>query len=164
MWKTKIFLKPWGERRGGKNNTVKIKAERWVVVEEGARKGCVCVRSVVSNSLQPHGLQPTSILCPWNSPGKNTGVGCYFLLQGIFLTQGSNSSLLHCRQVLYQLSLQESPSDEEELKQMLAVEQDLIAWMRIQRETMGAMGNPIKYQHTEMHWGTSEYMLFIPPW
>ena len=53
--------------------------------------------------------------------------GCYFLLQGIFLTQGSNLSLLHCRQVLYQLSLQESPSDEEELQQMLAVEQDLIA-------------------------------------
>ena len=64
------------------------------MVEEGARKGCVCVRSVVSNSLQPHGLQPTSILCPRNSPGKNTGVGCYFLLQGIFLTQGSNPQLL----------------------------------------------------------------------
>ena len=29
-------------------------------------------------------------LCPWNSPGKNTGVGCHFLLQGIFLSQGSN--------------------------------------------------------------------------
>ena len=35
------------------------------------------------------------LLCPWNSPGKNTGVGCHFLLQGIFLTQGSNLSLLH---------------------------------------------------------------------
>ena len=34
-------------------------------------------------------------LCPWDSPGKNTGVGCHFLLQGIFLTQGSNPSLLH---------------------------------------------------------------------
>ena len=54
---------------------------------------CVCVGSVVSNSLQRHGLQPTSTLCPWNSPGKNTGVGCYFLLQGIFLTQGSNPQL-----------------------------------------------------------------------
>ena len=33
--------------------------------------------------------------CPWNFPGKNTGLGCHFLLQGIFLTQGSNPSLLH---------------------------------------------------------------------
>ena len=35
------------------------------------------------------------ILCPWNIPGKNPGSGCHFLLQGIFLTQGSNPSLLH---------------------------------------------------------------------
>ena len=48
--------------------------------------------SVVSDSLQVHGLQPAKLLCPWNSPGKNTGVGCYFLLQG---TQGSNLGLLH---------------------------------------------------------------------
>ena len=46
-------------------------------------------RSVVSNSLQPHGLYPARLLCPCNSPGQNTGVGCYFLLQGIFLIQGS---------------------------------------------------------------------------
>ena len=38
--------------------------------------------------------------CPWDSPGKNTGVGCHFLLQGIFPTQGSNPGLLHCRQML----------------------------------------------------------------
>ena len=37
-------------------------------------------------------------------PGKSTRVGCYFLLQGIFLTQGSNPGLLHCRQILYCLS------------------------------------------------------------
>ena len=43
-------------------------------------------------------------LCPWDSPGKNTGVGCCFLLQGIFPTQESNLGLLHCRQILYQLS------------------------------------------------------------
>ena len=35
-----------------------------------------------SDSLQPHRLQPTKLLCPWDSPGKNTGVGCHFLLQG----------------------------------------------------------------------------------
>ena len=42
-------------------------------------------------------------------PSKNTGVGCYFLLQGIFLTQGSNPGLLHCRQTLYHLSHQGRP-------------------------------------------------------
>ena len=45
-------------------------------------------------TLWPHGLQPTRLLCPWDFPGKNTGVGCHFLLQGIFPTQGSNSHLL----------------------------------------------------------------------
>ena len=65
-------------------------------------------RSDVSNSLWPDGLQPTRLLCPWNSPGKNTGVGCHFLLHGIFLTQGSNQGLLHCRQILYRLSPREA--------------------------------------------------------
>ena len=44
--------------------------------------------------FRPHGLQPTGLLCPWDSPGKNTGVGGHSLLHGIFLTQGSNLSLL----------------------------------------------------------------------
>ena len=44
------------------------------------------------------------LLCVWDSPGKNTGVGCHALLQGIFLIQKSN--LLHCRQILYCLSYQ----------------------------------------------------------
>ena len=62
--------------------------------------------SEVSESLQPHGLQPAGLLCPWDSPGKNTGVGCHFLHQGIFLTQGSNPGLLHTRQTLYHMSFQ----------------------------------------------------------
>ena len=65
--------------------------------------------SVMSNSLQPYGLQPTRLLCPWDSPGKNTGVSCHSLLQGIFLTEGSNPGLLHCRQILYNLSHQGRP-------------------------------------------------------
>ena len=48
------------------------------------------------------------LLCPWDSPGKNTGMGCHFLLQGIFPTQESNPGLLHCRQTLYPLSHQGS--------------------------------------------------------
>ena len=43
---------------------------------------------------------PTSLLCPWDSPGKNAGVGCHAFLQGIFPTQGLNPSLLPCRQIL----------------------------------------------------------------
>ena len=46
----------------------------------------------------------------WDSPGKSTGVGCQGLLQGIFLTQGSNLGLLHRKQILYHLSQQGSPS------------------------------------------------------
>ena len=46
---------------------------------------------------------------PWNSPGKNTEVGCQSLPQGIFLTQGSNLGLLHCRQILYHLSHKRNP-------------------------------------------------------
>ena len=55
--------------------------------------------SVVSDSLQPHGLYR-----PWNSPGQNTGVGSLSPLQGIFPTQGSNPGLPHCRWILYQPS------------------------------------------------------------
>ena len=49
----------------------------------------VC-HSVASDSVRPHGLWPPRLLCPLDSPGKNTGVGHHFLLQGIFPTQGSN--------------------------------------------------------------------------
>ena len=47
---------------------------------------------------------PARLLYPWDFPGKITGVGCHFLLQGIFPTQGLNLGLLHCRQTLYRLS------------------------------------------------------------
>ena len=63
-----------------------------------------------ASGLQPHALQPSRLLCPWNSPGKNTGVSCPSLLQGIFLTQGLNPGLLHGRQILYCLSYQGGPS------------------------------------------------------
>ena len=68
-----------------------------------ARRACTCCPRgiVVVQELSHvqlfviHRLQPTRLLCPWNFPGKNTGVGCHFLLWGIFLTQGSNLCLLH---------------------------------------------------------------------
>ena len=55
----------------------------------------ICAQSIQSClTLQPHGLQPHGLFCPWASPGKNTGVGCHALFQGIFTTQGSNLHLL----------------------------------------------------------------------
>ena len=48
----------------------------------------------MSNSLQPYGLWSSRLLCPWDSPDKNTGVSCYTLLQGIFPTQELKQHLL----------------------------------------------------------------------
>ena len=65
--------------------------------------------SVVFDSLW---LEPARLLCPWNSPGKNSGVHSHSILQGIFPTQWSNPGLLyllHCMQILYHLSHQKSP-------------------------------------------------------
>ena len=63
---------------------------------------------VMSNSFWPHGLFPTRLLSPWDSPGKNTGVDSHSLFWGTFPTQGLNLGLLHCRQILYCLSQQGS--------------------------------------------------------
>ena len=56
---------------------------------------CILSCSVMSSVLQPNGLQPAKLSCQWNFPGKKTGVGFHFLLQGIFSPQGSNAHLLH---------------------------------------------------------------------
>ena len=73
---------------------------------------CVhCVRGLVAQScptLRPHGLQPVRLVCPWNSPGKNTGVDCHSFLQRTFPTQGLNPGLLHYRKILYHLSYREA--------------------------------------------------------
>ena len=71
------------------------RAERerqWVgyLISITQQNACALSRLVMSNSLQLHGKHS-----PWDSPGKNTGIGCHFLPQGIFLTQGSNPNLLH---------------------------------------------------------------------
>ena len=81
---------------------------------------CVCVHTRVrvrlvtmSDSLRTFGLLSARLLYPWDFPGNHAGVGCHALLQGIFLTQGSNSRLLcllHCRGILYLLSHWGSPT------------------------------------------------------
>ena len=67
----------------------------WPAHAESAQ-ACMHAKSprTVSDYLQPYGPQPARLLCLWNSPGKNTRVGCLALLQGIFPTQGSKTSLL----------------------------------------------------------------------
>ena len=54
----------------------------------------------MSDSVQPYGLQPARLPSPWDSLDKSARVGCHALRQGIFLTQGLNLGLLHCRQIL----------------------------------------------------------------
>ena len=81
------------------NSTMNLKAQ-WLPSES-------CL--VVSDSLQTSGLYPARLLCPRNSPDKNTGVDSRSLLQGIFPTQGSNPGLPHCRWTLYCLNHQGNP-------------------------------------------------------
>ena len=82
---------------------------RWATKEAQIKQNLPCWAvlgcSVVSDSLRPHGLYS-----PWDSPGKNSGVGSHALLQGIFPARGSNPGLLHCRSTLYHLSHQGSLS------------------------------------------------------
>ena len=95
-----LFL---GKMLVGDKTTFKYICRNWPFLPMNFKVKDSIRRSVVSNSLQPHGLWPARLLCPWNSPGKNTRVGWHFLLQGIFLTQGWNPGLLLCRQILYRL-------------------------------------------------------------
>ena len=89
------------------------------------RNMCVCVLSCFNCVwlCMIVGLHPARLLCPWDSLGKNTGVGSHSLFQGIFLTQGLNLGLRHCRQNLYCLSQQELllPSPEEQYRNFLKI-------------------------------------------
>ena len=78
----------------------------------------VCACSVASDSVQPRGLQSARLLCLWNFPGQNTGMGCHFLLWGIFLTQGSNLHLLRL------LHLQMSSLSLSHLRKLVPIERE----------------------------------------
>ena len=133
QWMHSFILPPWNtslklcHRLFHKNTFLEIKlslqhplvhSEHWAsfthasfleLIPAGDSRQWVSEVAQSSPTLRPHGLQTPRLLCPWDSPGKNTGVGCHFLLQGIFSTQGSNPGLPHYRQTLYPLSHQESP-------------------------------------------------------
>ena len=96
--KSQTWLSDWTKLNWGKEiNVSKFSAVAFIDV-----LNIVCVScSVMSDCLQTHELCPTRLLCPWDFPGKNTGLGSHALLQGIFPTQGSDPRLLHPRWVLY---------------------------------------------------------------
>ena len=62
----------------------------------GEQSACMCAKSLqLCLTLRPNGLSPARLLYPWDSPDKNTGVGCQALLQRIFPTQGLKLHLLN---------------------------------------------------------------------
>ena len=72
---------------------------------------CCCCLVTMSDSCGSHGLQPATLLCPWDFPVKNIGVGCHFLVQGIFPIQVLNPHLLHWHANSLPLSHQGSHDD-----------------------------------------------------
>ena len=91
--KTKQKINMWGDRvlnssMAGFFHNIYVCVYQIIIVY-------VHVCSVLSDSLWPSWTAAHQVLCPWNFPGKNTGVGCHFLLQRVFLTQESNLYLLH---------------------------------------------------------------------
>ena len=98
-----FFVRSW-ERNQFQNSSM---------VHRGSRNCSGHGENFLGGSLQQGSLNPVrlfvtpmdcGVFCPWDSPGKNIGVGCHSLLQRIFLTQGLKLGLLHCRQILYHLS------------------------------------------------------------
>ena len=69
------------EQTSGETKWGQYKVGDWEIQTTEHKVGCCQVTSVVSDSVRPHGRQPTRIPCPCDSPGKSTGVGCHFLLQ-----------------------------------------------------------------------------------
>ena len=105
----------WTWRYVSRDQLKCIEKKEWKTLDRRA-KTCRTLYTYCGNCwfscvqlLPPHALYPARLLRLWDSPEKNTGEGCHFLLQGIILTQKLNPGLLHCRQILYGLSYEESP-------------------------------------------------------
>ena len=124
---TSYYL-PWGSRlsikyiRGSRLELLLLQRPNWLVnilshevTGPEHQMACgVCTQPLLGFPVTrlcltlwpPHGLLPARLLCPWDVPGKNTGVRFHALLQGVFLAQGSNPGFPHCRRILYRLSHQ----------------------------------------------------------
>ena len=98
-WVTALILEVWVKRKEARA------LMKLVVFYKVGAKLLVLVAQLCPTLCNTMGCKPTSFLCPWDFPGKNTGVGCHSLLQGIFPTQWLNQGLLLCRQILYHLVL-----------------------------------------------------------
>ena len=96
-------LSDWSDLRDQSLSLIKTVKINWI--EKQQRQPCheSCSKDSHTAGQRP-AQSPFRLLCPWDSPGRNTRVGCYALLQGIFPTWGSNPGLLHCRWILYRLS------------------------------------------------------------
>ena len=115
----------------------------------------------MSDSLWAHGLQPTRLPYPWNSPGKNTGVGCHSFLQGIFPTQGSN-----CRQILYYLSYQGKDTiyRESSVQSLSRIWLFVTPWSTARQASLSITNSLrlIKFMYTELVIPSSHFILCRP--
>ena len=100
-WSQGVCL--WGDRQQTMNRKMKRECAQYLLDKYVLYKVKVKVTQSCPTLCYP-------MDCPWNSPHQNTGVGSLSLLQGIFPTRGSTWGLLHCKQILYQLSSQGSPT------------------------------------------------------
>ena len=102
--------------------------------------------SVISDSLRPCGLYCARLFYPWDFPGKNTGVGCHFLLQGIFLIQGWCPHVLHCRWILNHLSHEGSP------KKMLSLFSHSVVSNSLQPHSFPVLHHLPELAQNHVHW------------
>ena len=110
-WATKHTVMHIPEKYWKVDKRKKILEEFWNLEESNGIGWAVYLQLLALGPVEQLKLQCVLVarfLCPWHFPGKNPGVGCHFLLQGIYLTQGSNPSLPQCRQILYCQSHQNS--------------------------------------------------------
>ena len=103
------------------------------------------------------------LLCPWDFPGKNTGVGCHFLLQKIFPTQGLNPGLPYCRQTLYRLSHQGSPTAKLQLSFIWRAKDSIpwrhnLSWFPL---FICFVSSPLSLPYA--NWASQEGGVFVPP-
>ena len=123
----------------------------------------------MSNSFATSWITAHQVPLPWDFPGKSTGVGCPFLFQGIFPTQGSNPGLPHCRQMLYLLfEPQGKPMRpvlfqgwEDALEQEMTIHSSILAWQITWTEEPGGLQSMVS-QMTE-RLSIPLYMVHVVP-
>ena len=115
-------------------------------------------------TLWPRELYPAKLLCPWDSPGKNTGVDCHSLLQRIFPTQGSNPGLLHGRQILYHLSYRGHNFSwhNVESRTQRFKEVEMLEWIyhgNLHTQSLHHR-TPKRVQQISLHWSTNLFIIW----